>query len=217
MNKEVCFEVESLDLTCKLNINEFENLCKDLFERCIEILEKTINESGLSKEKIDDIVLVGGSSRIPKIQEMIKEYLKKDHLKKNIQPDEAIAIGATIIGQKYKKDELSNENDLVIADVVPLSLGVKIENDLMDILIKKNTRIPCKIKKQFETCSPYQEKVEICVYEGESKNVKNNFFLDKFQLIFKNIKEKNYLPIVFEIDSNDYLLKVYANVLGENN
>ena len=87
----------------------------------------------------------------------------------------------------------------------------------MDILIKKNTRIPCMIKKQFETYSPYQEKVEICVYEGENKNVKNNFFLDKFQLIFKNIKEKNYLPIIFEIDSNDYLLKVYANVLGENN
>ena len=107
INKEVYFEVESLDsendLTCKLTRNKFENLCKDLFERCIEILKKTINESGLSKEEIDDIVLVGGSSRIPKIQEMIKEYLKKDHLKKNIQPDEAIAIGATIIEKNIKK------------------------------------------------------------------------------------------------------------------
>ena len=148
---------------------------------------------------------------------MIKEYLKKDHLNKNIQPDEAIAIGATIVGKQYEDYELTNENDLVIADVVPLSLGVKIENDLMDIIIKKNTPIPCIFEKTFETCIPFQEKVDICIYEGENKYIKNNFFLDEFQLTIKNPKKKNYLPIIFEINSNDYLLKVNANILGENN
>ena len=102
--KEVDIDIDALaegkDFNITLLFTTFNDLCKDLFKRCMEILKKTINESGLPKEEIDDIVLVGGSSRIPKIQEMIKEYLKKDHLKKNIQPDEAIAIGAIIIGKQ---------------------------------------------------------------------------------------------------------------------
>ena len=219
--KEVDFEIDSLNNQINLEFNlkriDFENICMPLFEKCIKILEETIKESGLSKEQIDDIVLVGGSSRIPKIQEMIKQYFKKAHLNKNIQPDEAIAIGATMLTAKYDNTQLSNINDLVIADVVPLSLGLKIENNLMDILIKKNTTIPCLVEKEFETCVPYQKQVDICIYEGENEYIQDNFFLDQFSLNILKPEIKNYLPIKFEINAKDSLLKVSVNVLGENN
>ena len=118
---------------------------------------------------------------------------------------------------KYGNIPLSNTNDLVIADVVPLSLGLKIENDLMYVLIKKNTSIPCIFEKEFETSTPFQKRVDICIYEGESQCIKDNAFLDQFTIDILNPKEKNYLPIKFEIKSNDNLLNVSVNVLGEEN
>ena len=125
---------------CNINIHcsNFNELCKDLFNRCIKILKETIKESGLSKKQIDEVVLIGGSSRIPKIQEMVSDFFEnKLKLKKSINTDEAVAMGATILAAKYNDNQNIILSDFLIDDVVPISYGIGTKNDKMTFMIKK--------------------------------------------------------------------------------
>ena len=221
--EEVDIDIDALaegkDFNITLLFTTFNDICKDLFERCIEILKKTINESGLSKEKIDDIVLVGGSSRIPKIQEMVINFfgdIKK--IKKSINTDEAVGMGASILAAKMNKNQLIDIADFTIQDVVSISYGLGTKNNKMTFMIKKNTQIPCKVVKTFHTIKDYDTQFGIAVYQGENENINDNELLEVFYL--KNItrapKGETKMVITFSINKNS-ILEVYAQEEGKNN
>ncbi len=231
--------------------SEFDVLCKDLFSRCINLLNECVKSSGLKKNEIEEVVLVGGSSRIPKIQEMIKEYFNnKINLSKSINPEEAVAYGAAFtaykFNQKKKKQDNNNEinnknnninennnnneinnknnninennndndnDDFKISDVIPFSLGVKIEGDLMDKIINKNSRIPIKVEKEYETTEKYQKQIRIQIYEGENKYANKNSFLSEFIFPLTPHK-KNYINVIFEIDEKYSTLIVSAEEIN---
>ena len=206
---------------CNINIHcsNFNELCKDLFNRCIKILKETIKESGLSKKQIDEVVLIGGSSRIPKIQEMVSDFFEnKLKLKKSINTDEAVAMGATILAAKYNDNQNIILSDFLIDDVVPISYGIGTKNDKMTFMIKKNTRIPCKVVKTFHTIKDYQTEFGIAVYQGENENINKNLLLDIFYLknITKALKGETKMVITFSININS-ILEVYAQEEGKNN
>ena len=219
---ETNIDVDSLanEIDFRMNLNKilFDDICKDIFKRCIDNLDKTISESKITKDEINELVLVGGSSRIKKIQEMIEKYFNgKIKISKAINCDEAVAIGASIFAARINESQTHDRrDDLIIADIVPISLGIKIEGDKMDVIIQKGTPIPCSIKRQYESTEPLQEKVQICIYEGENENVCDNELLDNFYL---NItpREKSYLHVTFEIDANYSILKVSAKELAGKN
>ena len=213
---EVEISVDSIskgdDLSVNIDRDNFENLCKDIFEKCMKKLKQIIEESGFKKEEIDEVVLVGGSSKIPKIQEMIKEYFnhnKKFNLSKKINPDEAVAYGATIVANKKIK--------LFIKDVIPLTLGVGSKDNMIP-MIKKNTNIPFTFVKTFKTIKDYQTDFGIGIYEGEEKLVKDNILVDTFYLrnITKAPKGETKMEITFDVDENG-ILNIKAKETGENN
>ena len=221
--QEVDVDIDALaegeDCNINIQVSLFNELCKGLFERCIKILKETIKESGLSKEQIDEVVLIGGSSRIPKIQDMVSKYFgNKAILKKSINTDEAVAMGASILAAKGNSDQYSGLNDFVIQDVVPISYGLGTNNNKMNIMIKKNTKIPCKVVKSFHTIEDYQSEFGIAVYQGENENINDNTLLDIFYL--KNITQaprgETRMVITFAINQNS-ILEVYAQEEGKNN
>ena len=218
--KEASIYIKSLseetDLDLKINRIEFNNICEEIFEKCIKHVENSINESKLEKSDIEKIVLVGGSSKIPKIQEILGNIFGKEKLCKTINPDEAIAQGAAIYGNQFNTNEINNFEELMIKDIVPHSLGVKIKGNLLDKIIYKNTKIPCKIEKQYESADDYQDKIEICIYEGESKFVKECVLLDNFYISVTK-RQKSYLNVIFQIDPQFSILKVTAKEIDGKN
>ena len=221
---EVEISVDSIskgdDLSVNIDRDNFENLCKDIFEKCMKKLKQIIEESGFKKEEIDEVVLVGGSSRIPKIQEMIKEYFggeSKLILSKTINADEAVAYGAAIVacGNSYLNDD--NDFNLNIKDVIPLTLGVGSKDNMIP-MIKKNTNVPFKKVKTFHTIKDNQTDFGIGIYEGEEKLVKDNILLDTFYLrnITKAPKGETKMEITFDVDENG-ILNVTAKEKGNNN
>ena len=218
--KEASIYIKSLseetDLDLKINRIEFNNICEEIFEKCIKHVENSINESKLKISDIEKIVLVGGSSKIPKIQEILGNIFGKEKLCKTINPDEAIAQGAAIYGNQFNTNEINNFEELMIKDIVPHSLGVKIKGNLLDKIIYKNTKIPCKIEKQYESADDYQDKIEICIYEGESKFVKECVLLDNF-FISVTKRQKSYLNVIFQIDPQFSILKVTAKEIDGKN
>ena len=212
---------ENEDYNDTLSVIDFNEICKDIFSKCIKILNETIKESKISKNEIDEIVLVGGSSRIPKIQEMIKQsFGKKTKISKAINGDEAVAYGAALVASKNyivsseKNNILSNLN---IKDVVPLSLGVG-SKDHMIPMIKKNTNIPFTFRKTFKTIEDDATQFGIGIYEGESEFIKENNLLDAFYLknITKAPKGETKMEITFHIDDNG-ILNVSAHEIGKKN
>ena len=218
--KEASIYIKSLseetDLDLKINRIEFNNICEEIFEKCIKHVENSINESKLKISDIEKIVLVGGSSKIPKIQEILGNIFGKEKLCKTINPDEAIAQGAAIYGNQFNTNEINNFEELMIKDIVPHSLGVKIKGNLLDKIIYKNTKIPCKIEKQYESADDYQDKIEICIYEGESKFVKECVLLDNFYISVTK-RQKSYLNVIFQIDPQFSILKVTAKEIDGKN
>ena len=216
------------DLNFKIYRADFEKICKNLFEKCIPPIEQALKDANLNKNDIDEIVLVGGSSRIPKIQQMIEKYFGKDivnkfktKISKRINPDEAVASGASIQAAIIKEKKFKNE--IQITDINPLSLGTNIVNkenpsmQLMSIIIPKNHELPCKNKENYFTTSEYQKSVAIYVYQGENEYVKDNIFIGGFELNIMNPqKEKIKIIVTMELDENG-ILKVEAEQENSNN
>ena len=217
---ETEIEVESIakgkDLDLKLTRAKFEDLCKDLFNLCKEPIYEVLEKSGVEKNDIDEIVLVGGSTRIPKIQSILKELFNGKELNKKLNPDEAVAYGATIEAA-IQMGEYAE--DVVLLDVCPFSLGIAVVNPenkddpelVMSKVIKKGTKLPCKKKDVFQPAHDYSKNLLFQVYEGENKYVKNNYPLGKFKLtnLPKKKKEEIHLDVTFELDE-DAILTVTA-------
>ena len=160
----------------------FEELNMDLFRSTMKLVQMAIDDAGMVASQIDKIVLVGGSTRIPKIQKMVQDFFDGKKLIKSINPDEAVAYGATIQAAILQGDKSSAVRNLLLYDVAPLSLGIMEHGGIMSPVVRRNTPIPIKITHPFTTVFNKQKAVSFPVYEGERALAKDNNFLGKFVL-----------------------------------
>ncbi len=208
---EVTLDLDALaegeDFQITIARPEFQDMCKSLFDKTLPIVETALKDAKLDKNQIDEIVLVGGSTRIPKIQQIVKEYFNKEPSKK-VHPDEAVAIGAAIQGAITNNVDEPGLEKLILLDVTPLSLGLELSSGKMDFLIKKNTTIPCENTQKYKTTKDKQNKISVKVYQGERLLAKENKYLGKLDITNIPPKPKGQVivEVTFSLDINGSLL-----------
>ncbi|OAO12425.1 Hsp70 [Blastocystis sp. ATCC 50177/Nand II] len=203
-------EFEESGFECSISRFLFEDLNSALFKKTIAIVEKTLRDANLSKDAIHEVVLVGGSTRIPKIQELLSNCFPHSKVCKSINPDEAVAMGALIMAQKLDKEGSGGDSvfkDIDIVDCTPLSLGVETVGGVMSVMIPRNTRIPTTYTDTYTTPSDYQSTVEIKVFQGERLLTRDNCLLGKFTIsdIPLMKADEPIIEITFYIDENNIL------------
>lgn len=174
------FQLQGTHLMGSLTRVRFEDLCLDLFEKSIELVEEALNDANMAKEDINDIVLVGGSSRIPKVQELLKEFFDGKELNKTVNPDEAVANGAAIQAAMIQNQLNDRNKGITLADVCPLSLGTAVLDGSVLQVIKRNTPIPIEKSEILQTVYDNQIMALIDIYEGERVMAIDNHLLGSF-------------------------------------
>ena len=206
-NIEIDAFYDGKDFYSSITRARFEELCADLFRKCLDPVEKVLRDAKMDKSDIHDVVLVGGSTRIPKIQKLLSDFFNGKELCKSVNPDEAVSIGAAIQGAILSGDKSESLNQILLVDVAPLSIGIETAGNVMTVMIPRNSAIPIKKSQTFSTYADNQPAATVRVFEGERSFTKDCNLLGQFELtgIPPAPRGVPQLEITYDIDANGML------------